>query len=218
MGRMVLLRRTRFRGRELKGSAAALTGAAEALDAAAVKLGGEGVLGATGGAAAKAAGLGMLATGGLVGLAALGVGSALKTVYDSRIDPNHERDLTRLDGGTVIGPDGTVFQAADAPAPAPRTLPSTVKPLGPDYAMPWPEKMYPASSFPSSGGGGGSTQVEVSGQAHQETTVTVNAGSALLSIVDSVKHLMSEIPLLGHATGRMDSDAAPQRGGGIGHN
>jgi hypothetical protein len=70
-------------------------------------------------------------------------------------------------------------------------------------------------------GGASTVGVSVSGEAQVDATIKVEAGSELLRIVESIKHLVTSLPLSG-GTGRMDGDAAPTRGaplgaGGIGH-
>jgi hypothetical protein len=59
--------------------------------------------------------------------------------------------------------------------------------------------------------------VDVSGNARVEATVRVEAGSELLRIVDSIKRVVGEMPLSSANVGRMDIDAAPQRGPAHGH-
>jgi hypothetical protein len=91
--------------------------------------------------------------------------------------------------------------------------------------MPGPPMALPGG-MPASPIGAGITpygptppQVSVSGEAHvdHQVTITINPSPLLQAIVDQARQGTDfTVPLIGGGNGRMDSDAAPHRGG-IGH-
>lgn len=182
----------------LSGSAAALTGSAEALTAAAIRLGGGGPGMPNGGPASKVPG-GAAATGGIV----------------SRLVPQFAR------AGGVLAPIMIFREIGEAHRPmtpegAPYRLDQAISPeqwekarRAQDEMRIDPEGARARANQANLRALEGQVKAELTGSAevtgHTTTTIKVEAGSSLISIVDSVKTLQTELRGQLNATGGASS-------------